>query len=210
MITVSIVEDHRDTRESLVALVNGTKGLRCLCTYSTGEAALRGMPVEKPQIALVDINLPGMSGIECVARLKAQMPSLEVLMLTTYEETELIFNSLRAGANGYLLKNMPPDELIAALEQVHAGGAPSVWHANRPQSRGSFPPNRDPSDVGKLTPREHEILTLLAKGCLDKEIVGKLGISFTTVRTHLKHIYEKAACANPHGGGRPKFLTQHS
>jgi DNA-binding NarL/FixJ family response regulator len=208
MITVSIVEDHRDTRESLVALVNGTKGLRCLCTYSTGETALRGMPVEKPQIALVDINLPGMSGIECVARLKAQMPSLEVLMLTTYEETELIFNSLRAGANGYLLKNMPPDELIAALEQVHAGGAPMSMQIAR-KVVDHFHRTRDPSDVGKLTPREHEILTLLAKGCLDKEIVGKLGISFTTVRTHLKHIYEKLH-VQTRTEATAKFLTQHS
>jgi DNA-binding NarL/FixJ family response regulator len=208
MITVSIVEDHRDTRESLVALVNGTKGLRCLSTYSTGEAALRGVPVEKPQIALVDINLPGMSGIECVARLKAQMPSLEVLMLTTYEETELIFNSLRAGANGYLLKNMPPDELIAALEQVHAGGAPMSMQIAR-KVVDHFHRTRDPSNVGKLTPREHEILTLLAKGCLDKEIVGKLGISFTTVRTHQKHIYEKLH-VQTRTEATAKFLTQHS
>ncbi len=207
MITVSIVEDHRDTRESLVALVNGTKGLRCLSTYATGEAALRGVPVEKPQIALVDINLPGMSGIECVAKLKAQMPSLEVLMLTTYEESELIFNSLRAGANGYLLKNMPPDELIAALEQVHAGGAPMSMQIAR-KVVDHFHKIRNPSsEVGKLTPREHEILTLLAKGCLDKEIVDKLGISFTTVRTHLKHIYEKLH-VQTRTEATAKFLTQ--
>lgn len=207
MITVSIVEDHRDTRESLVALVNGTKGLRCLSTYATGEAALRGVPVEKPQIALVDINLPGMSGIECVAKLKAQMPPLQVLMLTTYEESELIFNSLRAGANGYLLKNMPPDELVAALEQVHAGGAPMSMQIAR-KVVDHFHKIRNPSsDVGKLTPREHEILTLLAKGCLDKEIVGKLGISFTTVRTHLKHIYEKLH-VQTRTEATAKFLTQ--
>jgi DNA-binding NarL/FixJ family response regulator len=208
MITISIVEDHRDTRESLVALVNGTKGLRCLSTYSTGEAALRGVPVEKPQIALVDINLPGMSGIECVARLKAKMPSLEVVMLTTYEETELIFNSLRAGANGYLLKNMPPDELIAALEQVHAGGAPMSMQIAR-KVVDHFHQIRDPSDIGRLTPREHEILTWLAKGCLDKEIVGKLGIGFTTVRTHLKHIYEKLH-VQTRTEATAKFLKQQS
>lgn len=207
MITVSIVEDHRDTRESLVALVNGTKGLRCLSTYATGEAALRGVPVEKPQIALVDINLPGMSGIECVAKLKAQMPSLQVLMLTTYEESELIFNSLRAGANGYLLKNMPPDELVAALEQVHAGGAPMSMQIAR-KVVDHFHKIRNPSsDFGKLTPREHEILTLLAKGCLDKEIVDKLGISFTTVRTHLKHIYEKLH-VQTRTEATARFLTQ--
>ncbi|HTB81594.1 MAG TPA: response regulator transcription factor [Opitutaceae bacterium] len=207
MITVSIVEDHRDTRESLVALVNGTKGLRCLSTYATGEAALRGVPVEKPQIALVDINLPGMSGIECVAKLKAQMPSLEVLMLTTYEESELIFNSLRAGANGYLLKNMPPDELVAALEQVHAGGAPMSMQIARKVVDHFHKIHNPSSDVGKLTPREHEILTLLAKGCLDKEIVDKLGISFTTVRTHLKHIYEKLH-VQTRTEATAKFLTQ--
>lgn len=190
-LTVSIVEDQRDTRESLVALVNGTTGLRCLHAYPTGEAALVGIPKEKPEIALVDINLPGMSGIECVSKLKAQMPALHVLMLTTYEESELIFNSLRAGASGYLLKNMPPAELLEALEQVHAGGAPMSMQVARKVVAHFHESASVAADVEKLTPREHEILELLARGSLYKEIAAKLGISLPTVRTHLRHIYEK-------------------
>src|SRR3954469_16789656 len=111
-ITVSLVEDDRGTRDSLTALLGGATSLRCVSTYATGEKALAGIPAERPDVALVDINLPGMSGIECVAKLKAKLPGLHVLMLTTYEESDLIFDSLRAGANGYLLKNMPPGELI--------------------------------------------------------------------------------------------------
>ena len=123
-ITVCVIEDDRETRESLVELLNGSAGLQCVGSYPTGELAARAIPAQKPDVALVDINLPGMSGIECVSRLKAQLPGLQVLMLTTYEDSDLIFNSLRAGAKGYLLKKMAPTELIQAVMQVHAGGAP--------------------------------------------------------------------------------------
>ena len=191
MLTVSIVEDQRDTRESLAALVNGTPGLSCRSTYPTGEAALLGIPKEKPDVALVDINLPGMSGIECVAKLKAQMPSLHVLMLTTYEESDLIFNSLRAGASGYLLKNMPPEELLEALEQVNAGGAPMSMQIARKVVEHFHTATPAAANVQHLTPREREILELLARGSMYKEISAQLGISLPTVRTHLRHIYEK-------------------
>src|SRR5437868_275491 len=113
-ITVSIVEDDRETRENLVELLNGAPALRCLKSFPTGEAALRGIPIEKPDVALVDINLPDISGIECVAKLRTQLPRLQVLMLTTYEDRDLIFDSLRAGAKGYLLKKSPATELIQA------------------------------------------------------------------------------------------------
>ena len=191
MPTVSIVEDQRDTRESLAALVNGTAGLKCLSTYPTGEAALNGIPKDRPDIALVDINLPGMSGIECVSKLKAQLPGLNVLMLTTYEESDLIFNSLRAGANGYLLKNMPPEELLEALEQVQAGGAPMSMQIARKVVQHFRESGQASAGVEDLTPREHEILGLLARGSMYKEISAQLGISMPTVRTHLRHIYEK-------------------
>ena len=206
MITVSIIEDQRDTRESLAALVNGTKGLRCVSMFATAEAALKGIPIDKPEIALVDINLPGMSGIDCVRKLKAQMPNLLVLMLTTYEESELIFNSLRAGASGYLLKNMPPEELLEAFEQVHGGGAPMSMQIAR-KVVDHFHRARSPSDVEKLTPREHEILSLLSTGSMYKEIGDKLGIGLTTVRTHLKHIYEKLHVQN-RTEAAAKFLTR--
>jgi DNA-binding NarL/FixJ family response regulator len=190
-ISISIVEDDRETRESLFELLDGTPGLRCLSSYPTGEAALRGIPQERPEVVLVDINLPGMSGIECVSRLKAHMSEVQVLMLTTYEESDLIFNSLRAGARGYLLKNMAPLELARAVQAVHAGGAPMPMQIARKVVDYFCQNEHAAAEVARLSPREHEILALLAQGYLDKEIVSKLGISFPTVRTHLKHIYEK-------------------
>lgn len=190
-ITVSIVEDDRDTREHLAALLNGTPTLRVVQTFATGEKALADLPRAPPQVAVVDINLPGMSGIECVAKLKALVPSLHVLILTMYEESDLIFDALRAGANGYLLKSMPPEELIQAMEQVQAGGAPmSMQIARKVVNYFHRKPNPE-SDLGSLSPREYEILSLLAKGRLYKEIADQLGIGLGTVRTHQRRIYEK-------------------
>jgi DNA-binding NarL/FixJ family response regulator len=142
-------------------------------------------------VALVDIKLPGMSGIECVTKLRAVMPKLQVLMLTTYEESDLIFNSLRAGAKGYLLKNAPLPELLQAIEQVHAGGAPMSMQIARKVVDHFCQIKDSGSDIDTLTKREHEVLTLLAQGYHYKEIGDKLSISFSTVRTHLEHIYEK-------------------
>src|SRR4030095_11267617 len=121
---VSIVGDNPGTRASLMALLSKRPGIRCLATYATAEKALEGMRMEPPDLALIDINLPGMSGIDCVAKLKARLPGMRFVMLTTYMDTELIFKALRAGANGYLLKNRPTGELVHAIEQAHAGGAP--------------------------------------------------------------------------------------
>ena len=190
-ISICIVEDNRGTRESLAELCNETPNLRCTGVFPTGEIAAREIPKCKPDVALVDINLPGMSGIECVAKLKAQMPGLQILMLTTYAETDLIFNSLRAGASGYLLKNRPARELISAIEEVHLGGAPMTMQIARKLVDHFHQAAQPASDLGKLTKREQEILALLSKGSLYKEISDTLGISVTTVRTHLKHIYEK-------------------
>jgi DNA-binding NarL/FixJ family response regulator len=190
-ITVSIVEDDRDTRENLAALLNATATLRCLHTYATGEKALAGIPREPPAVAVVDINLPGMSGIECVARLKAVVPGLPVLMLTTYEESDLIFDALRAGANGYLLKSMPPEELLQALEDVQAGGAPMSMQIARKVVQFFHRSPASGAELGTLSPREYEVLALLAKGRLYKEISSELGITLGTVRTHQQRIYEK-------------------
>src|SRR6185312_14748574 len=175
-IKVSIVEDDRETRESLSELVDGATGLRCLGTYPTGEAALRGTSDQIPDVALVDINLPGMNGIECVAKLKSQLPSLQVLMLTTYEDSDMIFNSLRAGAKGYLLKNMPPEELVQAVAEVHAGGAPMSMQIARKVVDYFHRIQQQASEVEQLTTREREILALLAKGALYKEIADSLTI----------------------------------
>lgn len=190
-ITISIVEDDHDTREHLAALLNGTPTLRCLHTYATGEKALVGIPRTPPTVVLVDINLPGMSGIECVARLKGLVPGLHVLILTMYEENDLIFDALRAGANGYLLKSMPPEELLQALEDVQAGGAPMSMQIARKVVHYFHRPVVSGAELSTLSPREYEVLALLAKGRLYKEIAAELGISLGTVRTHQQRIYEK-------------------
>lgn len=190
-ISVSLVEDIRETRESLVKLLDRAPALRCLRTHATGEDALREIPADPPDVLLADINLPGMSGIELVAKLKARLPRLQVLMLTTYEDSDLIFESLRAGASGYLIKNMPPAELVQAIEQVHAGGAPMSMQIARKVVSFFQQSRRHASEIEGLTKREQEILALLAKGYLYKEIAEQLGITLSTVRAHLHAVYEK-------------------
>jgi DNA-binding NarL/FixJ family response regulator len=190
-ITVSIVEDSPDTRKHLVEFLKQEASVNCLSAYPSAEVAIPGILAENPEVVLVDINLPGISGIECVARLKARMPNLHLLMLTKYEESDLIFESLRAGASGYLLKKTLAVELVPAIELVCAGGAPMSMQIAR-KVVDHFHRIRQPaSEMEKLTPREQEILALLAKGALYKEISSALGISLNTVRMHLKHIYEK-------------------
>ena len=190
-ITVSIVEDNLGTRTNLVKLLGGETRLRLLNAYATAEEGLRDIPVNPPDVALVDIKLPGMSGVECVTKLKAQLPALRVLILTTYQESDLIFNCLRAGANGYLLKDMPAAELIQAIEEVHSGGAPMSMQIARKVVAYFHEIKAPADDMGKLTQREQEILALLAQGYLYKEIADKLGISLNTMKSHQREIYEK-------------------
>ena len=190
-IAVSIVEDDRKTRDSLVALLRRAAGVRLLGVHPSGEAALANVPVEKPEVVLMDINLPGMSGIDCIAKLKVPMPGLRVLMLTTYEDSHLIFNSLRAGASGYILKNKSSAELLDAIQQVHEGGAPMSMRIARKvvaffnQLPGPVPESE------RLSEREDQVLAALAKGLIYKEIATQLKISENTVRTYVKRIYEK-------------------
>lgn len=190
-ITVSIVEDNRGTRDSLVELIKRAPGIRCLNAYNSAEAALVGIPKENPDVALVDINLPGINGIELVTKLKIALPKLQMLILTSYEESRMIFDALRAGASGYLLKKTIPTELIPAIESVHAGGAPMSVQIARQVVNYFHEIARPVSDVEKLTKREQEVLELLAKGFLYKEICDQLGITLPTVKSHLKQIYEK-------------------
>jgi DNA-binding NarL/FixJ family response regulator len=190
-IAVSIVEDDRKTREGLVALLRCASGIRLLGVYPSGEAALTGVPAEKPEVVLMDINLPGMSGIDCIAKLKARMPELRALMLTTYEDSHLIFNSLRAGASGYILKNKSSAELLTAIEQVHEGGAPMSMRIAR-KVVAFFTQLPGPAvESERLSEREAQVLAALAKGLLYKEIGIQLKISENTVRTYIKRIYEK-------------------
>lgn len=191
MITVSIIEDDQRVRESLCVLINGAENIRCVSTYATGEAALEDLIRKKPDVALMDINLPGMTGIECVRKLKAQLPKLQVLMLTMYEDDEKVFQSLMAGASGYLVKRTSPAELLKAIEEVHSGASPMsgkiartvVEYFRTLQSAG---PQQE-----YLSKREEEILGLLVKGYRYKEIADALSISYETVRSHLKNIYDK-------------------
>ncbi len=190
-IAISIVEDQRDMRESLVEWLNNAPGLRCVGAHASAEEALRDIPGEGPDVVLMDINLTGMNGIQCVGRLKQMLPRIQVLMLTTYDESDLIFDSLRSGANGYLLKNMPRAELVAAVEQVHAGGAPMSFKIARKVIDHFHKTPKTASELDQLTVREHDILKLLAKGYMYKEIADHLGISMSTVRTHISAVYEK-------------------
>jgi DNA-binding NarL/FixJ family response regulator len=190
-IRVSIVEDNATLRGTLEKMFNEAPGMECVSAHPTGEDAVNRMPAADPDVALVDIHLPGMGGIECVAKLKCQSPKLQMLMLTRYEQNDLIFNSIRAGASGYLLKNTPLAELIQAVEQVHAGGAPMTMQIAR-KVMDHFRKIQQPSaDVEKLTPREQEVLALLAKGYPYKQIGDELGISVNTLRNRLRAIYEK-------------------
>ena len=190
-ITICIVEDEKDTREALAMRLSRAPGFTCLNTYADAESALRGIPQDKPDVALVDIQLPGMSGIECVGKLKQLMPKLQVLMITTYEQSELIFNSLRAGANGYLLKNAPAAELVQAVEQIQAGGAPMSLQIARKVTDYFHRIQQPASEMETLSKREEEVLALLAKGFLYKEIGDHLGVSLNTVRSYIHRIYEK-------------------
>jgi len=188
---VSIVEDNPGTRESLTKMLERMPELEFLHAYATGEAALEGVVSAPPNVMLMDIRLPGMSGIECVARVKEKLPDVAVLMLTTYEESDLIFESLRAGAIGYLLKNMPPAELMNAVLQARTGGSPLSMRIAR-KIVNHFQQIESPeSDLSQLTKREQEILSLLSKGFLYKEIADQLRISPNTVRVHLQNVYEK-------------------
>ena len=190
-ITISIVEDDRKTRSNLTTFLNGETRVKLLTVYENAEEAVRGIPLERPQVALVDINLPGMNGIECTGQLKTAYPALQVLMLTAYEDSDLIFSSLRAGASGYLLKRMVPTELIPSIEQVHLGGAPMSMRVARKVVDHFHQIRQSASEVEKLSKREQEVITLLAKGYIYREIGDALGISLGSVRTYLQRIYEK-------------------
>ena len=191
-IRVSIVEDDGRVRNGLVQLINLSEGFQCVSQHSNAEVALADLPAAKPDVVLMDINLPGLNGVECVRQLKPQLPATQIMMLTVYEETEMIFKALTAGATGYLLKQTPPAELLTAIRDVHRGGSPMTSHIAR-KIVASFqqPPAAAARGMDNLTPREQEVLDHLAKGFLYKEIADALGISYDTVHAHIRRIYEK-------------------
>jgi DNA-binding NarL/FixJ family response regulator len=189
-IKVSIVEDVQGVREALVRLLNHAHGFRCEASYPNGEAALAGIPGNPPDVVLMDIDLPGMNGVECVRKLKALLPSLRVVMLTVYEDPEKIFNALSAGAIGYLLKKRLTDDLLDAIRDACAGGSPMSSQIARKVVQ-YFQKNPPSDEMDLLSARESEVLDLLAKGFLVKEIADKTGLGYGTVRTYIRRIYEK-------------------
>jgi DNA-binding NarL/FixJ family response regulator len=189
-ISVSIVEDDHGVRASLVRLLEKSRDFRVLADYPSAEAALREIPQARPDILLMDINLPAMNGVECVQKLHAMDPSLRVIMLTVYENPEQIFDALRAGAIGYLLKQQPSEKLLDAIRDAHRGGSPMSSQIARKVVQ-FFRPTAQTEATTHLSVRETEVLKLLSKGHLIKEIADQLGISFVTVRTHIRRIYEK-------------------
>jgi DNA-binding NarL/FixJ family response regulator len=189
--TVSIVEDNEQLRGTLARLINREEGFRCLSQYGTAEAALEALPADKPDVVLMDINLPGMNGVECVRRLKQVAPETQVVMLTAYEDTENIFNALAAGANGYLLKRAPRAELLDALREVCRGGSPMTTHIARKVVQSFQKTGVSAQPTENLSTREQEVLDCLSQGFLYKEIAEKLGISYETVHTYIRRIYEK-------------------
>lgn len=191
MISVAIVEDDQRVRESLSVLINGAEDVRCVATYGTGEAALEDVARKQPDVVLMDINLPGMSGIDCVRKLKVQMPKLQILMLTMYEDDEKVFESLVAGASGYLVKRTSPAELLKAIAEVHSGASPMSGKIARTVVQYFQTLQSEAPQQQYLSKREEEILNLLVKGYRYKEIADALSIGYETVRSHLKNIYDK-------------------
>jgi DNA-binding NarL/FixJ family response regulator len=191
LIKVALVEDNTSVRESLATILNSSNGFQCVCTCQTAEEALAKLPKAAPDVVLMDINLPGVSGIECTRRLKEQRPDALIIMLTIEEDNERVFRSLEAGATGYLVKNTPPARILEAIEEVHRGGSPMSSHIARMLVRSFHKPARPASADIQLTAREEEVLSFVAQGYRSKEIADALGIGVRTIETHIRNIYEK-------------------
>jgi DNA-binding NarL/FixJ family response regulator len=190
-ITVALVEDNEKVREGLKVLIDGSNGFRCKAAYGSAEEAVKHLGGEKPDVVLMDINLPKMSGIECAEQLKLKFPDLQIMMLTVYQDDDKIFRSLVAGATGYILKKTPPAELLTAIRSLHEGGSPMSDQIARRVVEAFQKLGRSSKLADNLSERENEILTYLARGYQDKEIADQLFLSIKTVHTHLRNIYQK-------------------
>lgn len=200
LLRIGIVDDDPGVRRTLGQTIAHFEGCRCVAECGSGEEAMRLLPAAAVDIVLMDINMPGIDGIECVRRLKENDDRMEFIMLTVYEDTESIFQALAAGASGYLLKRAAPTELEAAIRLVQAGGSPMTSHIARKVAQSFRQPSPAPATAGRsaeaaadeeLTPRQHEILEHLASGMLYKEIATALGVSYDTVNNHIRQIYRK-------------------
>lgn len=196
LIAVSIVEDMKDIREGVKRIIESSESFLCLSAHCNAEDALKELPVLKPDIVLMDINLPGMSGIECIRKVKAKCPNMQFMMFTIYEDSEQVYDALAAGASGYLLKKTSHEKLLEALRDLHEGGAPMSAHIARKVVAAFQRSVPEKQEEALLSAREKEVLQQLAKGFLYKEIADRLGISAGTVRQHIHKIYEKLHVQN--------------
>jgi DNA-binding NarL/FixJ family response regulator len=190
-IKVAIVDDDEGIRTSLASLIRRAPNLRLTGDYPDAETALKEIPAKVPDVVLMDINLPGMNGVDCVRQLKAVLPKVHVLMLTVYEDSDSLFNSLKAGASGYLLKRTASARLLEAIQDVSDGGSPMTPQLARRVVQFFSRPGGEDSALAKLTPGEKEFLDLLAKGYAYKEIADRMTISIDTVRSYVRTVYEK-------------------
>ena len=202
--TVAVVEDDRRLREQLLQILQNLRDIECVVACGSAEEALEAIPPKNPDVVLMDIKLPKMSGIQCVAELKKLMPGLQVIMVTIYEDSERIFKALKAGASGYLVKSGPPERLIDAIRDVFAGGAPLSSHIARKVVQHFHWIGISPEEGENLSPREREVLELLAMGFIYKEIGDKLNIGVETVRTYVKGI-----CHKMHVRSRIEAVAKH-
>lgn len=190
-VQVGVVDDSASVREGLTRILNASPGFQCACACATAEEALVVIPAKNPRVVLMDINLPGQSGIECVRRLKERMPAVQIVMLTIEEDSRRVFESLAAGATGYLVKNVESASILAAIAEVHRGGSPMSSQIARMLVKSFVKHGPTTSQVEQLTAREQEILGLIAQGYRTKEVADTLHISNFTVESHLRNIYDK-------------------
>jgi DNA-binding NarL/FixJ family response regulator len=208
-IQVAIVEDDEEICANLVHRIRGNISFRMMQSCGSAEAALAELPALKPDVVLMDINLPGMDGVECVRQLKAKLPGTTFLMLTVYEDNNRLFKSLIAGASGYMLKRTPPAKLLAAIREAYQGGSPMTPHIARRVVQHFQEMPQPVEDSVKLTPRETEVLDQLAKGFLYKEILDNLGIGRGTLHYYIRNVYEKLH-VHSRTEAVVKYLNQHT
>ena len=190
-ITIAIVEDDFKTRENLQAMLREKPEFKCLGAFTSGEAAIEGMPKLKPDVVLMDINLPKMSGVECTRQLKQLLPKTHIIMLTVYDDSDRIFRALQMGANGYLLKRSPADEILQAIQDVQHGGAPMSNYIARKVVQSFQQQGPSAKAAENLSKRETEVLGYVAQGYSNKEVAEALGLSVETIHAYLKNIYAK-------------------
>jgi len=202
--TVIVVEDDRGLREQLAEILENAPDIECLGAFASAEAALPQILEKNPDVVLMDIKLPGMSGIQCVSEIKKARANMQIIMVTVYEDSERIFRALKAGANGYLVKSSPPEQLLEAIRDAYKGGAPMSSHIARKVVQHFHLLGPSPTETENLSPRERQVLDLLSMGFIYKEIGSKLDIGTETVRTYVKNI-----CQKMHVRGRLEAVAKH-